>query len=121
MKVMLLDYGVGNLFSLRSALEREGVVPVINSELPACDEFDALILPGVGNFGPTAEKLSPLRERIQQLAEVGLPILGICLGMQILFDERRGERPGPELAQWPGRALAFVSQGPSHGLEQSPR
>ena len=87
MRVLILDYGVGNLFSLRAALEREGVDPIVSADLPSTEDVAALILPGVGHFTPVAERLRGLRERVQRMIERGTPILGICLGMQVLFEE----------------------------------
>jgi len=86
-RVLVLDYGVGNLFSLCAALEREGVEPILSAELPQARDFAALILPGVGHFTPVAERLGGIRDRVQQWIAHGVPILGICLGMLVLFVE----------------------------------
>lgn len=102
--VLVLDYGVGNLFSLTVALEREGVQPVVSEELPPEGEFAALILPGVGHFTPVARKLGAVRERLQRWVERGIPTLGICLGMQVLFEESE-EGPGRGLGFFGGRVV----------------
>ncbi len=69
MRVLILDYGVGNLFSLRAALEREGVDPIVSADLPSTEDVAALILPGVGHFTPVADRLRGLRERLQRMIE----------------------------------------------------
>jgi glutamine amidotransferase len=104
MRVVVLDYGVGNLFSLCAALEREGVEPVVSAEIPAERDFAALILPGVGHFTPVAERLRGIRERLQRWVADGVPILGICLGMQVLFEESE-EGVGRGLGFFPGRVV----------------
>jgi glutamine amidotransferase len=85
MQVVILDYGVGNLFSLKSALEREGAEALITADLPASSDLAALILPGVGNFTPVAERLGAMSGRIRWLIKQGVPVLGVCLGMQMFF------------------------------------
>lgn len=103
MRVVILDYGVGNLFSLTSALEREGARPLVVSELPSCG-IDAVILPGVGNFAPAAARVRSMRDSLAGIIERGLPVLGICLGMQLLFDQSE-EAPGEGLHLFPGRVV----------------
>lgn len=90
MRVTVMDYGVGNLHSIAKALVRAGAgmhleVRVEADPLHALDS-DALVLPGVGAFGPAAARLAPARERLRAAILAGLPTLGICLGMQLLFD-----------------------------------
>ena len=86
MKVTIFDYGAGNLHSLGKALEREGVVVHVETDPARAVETDALVLPGVGAFGAAAERLAPGRERMRTAIADGLPTIGICLGMQLLFD-----------------------------------
>lgn len=94
-RILILDYGVGNLFSLSSAIEREGASAVVSAEIPSDGSFDGLILPGVGNFSPVAARLQRLREPIARIVESGRPLLGVCLGMQILFNRsEEGEGQG---------------------------
>ena len=85
----LVDYGAGNLHSLAKALEVPNVAVRIEPD-PVCAldryECDLLVLPGVGAFGAAAERLASARDAIRQAADNGLPIIGICLGMQLLFD-----------------------------------
>ena len=85
----IIDYGVGNLFSLCSSLKSLGEEAVVTSDPAIIKSSDRLILPGVGAFGDAAEKLryTGLDKVIKQAAADGKPLLGICLGMQLLFDK----------------------------------
>ena len=94
----IIDYGVGNLFSLVSSLKSIGVDAVITSDPKVIENADRLILPGVGAFGDASEKLrlSGLTEIIKNAVEKGTPLMGICLGMQLLFEKsfEYGEHQG---------------------------
>ena len=96
--IVIIDYGVGNLFSLRSSFQKIGVEPVVTSDPDLIAAADKLILPGVGAFADAAAKLrqSGLDTLIRQQAALGKPILGICLGMQLLFEKsyEYGEHEG---------------------------
>ena len=93
MKLTLLDFGVGNLHSLAKALGRHGdLVQVVASADEALDS-DALVLPGVGAFGAAVDRLSAELPRLREGLESGHRCLGICLGMQLLF-EASDEAPG---------------------------
>ena len=87
--VAIIDYGVGNLFSLCSSLKSIGVDAVITGDFDAIKSADRLILPGVGAFADAYKKLeeSGLDKLIITEAKAGKPLLGICLGMQLLFEE----------------------------------
>ncbi len=85
MEVALLDYGVGNLYSIASALNRLDAYVRIITRVREGFDADALIMPGVGNFTPVAYKMAGEREDLYQLVKSGKPILGICLGLQILL------------------------------------
>ena len=87
--IAIIDYGVGNLFSLCSSFQKIGVQAVVTSDPEAIRTADKLILPGVGAFADAAKKLrnSGLDRLIQELAAAGKPIMGICLGMQLLFEK----------------------------------
>lgn len=87
--IAIIDYGVGNLFSLCSSLERIGADTVVTSDPGVIAKADKLILPGVGAFADAAEKLhsSGLDQVIKAQAAQGKEILGICLGMQLLFEK----------------------------------
>lgn len=86
MRVTIFDYGAGNLHSLAKAIERGAVDVRIATDPVAAVDTDALVLPGVGAFGAAAERLAPGREVMREAVAGGLPAIGICLGMQLLFD-----------------------------------
>ena len=85
----IVDYGVGNLFSLCSSLKSLNQPAVITSDPKEISAADRVILPGVGAFGDAAEKLRNTRldTVVREQAESGKPLLGICLGMQLLFEK----------------------------------
>ena len=87
--IAIIDYGVGNLFSLTSSFNAIGENAVVTSDVEVIKKADKLILPGVGAFGDASKKLfdSGLDKVILQEVEKGKPLLGVCLGMQMLFDE----------------------------------
>jgi glutamine amidotransferase len=85
-KVAIFDYGAGNLFSLKAALQRNGAQNVlIIHDMKGLDKFDGLVLPGVGNFDPAVKSIEPYKEIFSKSIEDFMPILGICLGMEMLF------------------------------------
>lgn len=88
LKIVIIDYGFGNLFSLANALKSVGIEPIITDNSSVIKSADGLILPGVGAFGDGMKGLSRkgLIRPILEYAQSGKNILGICLGMQFLFD-----------------------------------
>lgn len=86
MRVTVLDYGVGNLHSLLKALDAPGTSVRAEPDALRALDTDVLVLPGVGAFGAAASQIAPARAAIRDALESGLPCLGICLGMQLLFD-----------------------------------
>ena len=86
--VVIIDYGVGNLFSLISSFKAIGVEAVATGDINLIRKADKIILPGVGAFEDASNKLfsSGLADVVIEQAKLGKPILGICLGMQMLFD-----------------------------------
>ncbi len=84
----IIDYGVGNLFSLSASFASIGEEAVVTSDREVIRAADRILLPGVGAFGDAAEKLrqSGMATAVREEAAQGKPILGICLGMQLLFD-----------------------------------
>jgi imidazole glycerol-phosphate synthase subunit HisH len=95
-KIAIFDYGAGNLFSLKSALERNGAESVeIIYDLKDLEKFDGLVLPGVGNFDPAIKSIEGGAEHLDRAIESGKPVMGICLGMEMLFDRsEEGELEG---------------------------
>jgi glutamine amidotransferase len=87
-KVAIFDYGAGNLFSLKVALERNGAHKVlIIRDMKSLNNFDGLVLPGVGNFDPAIKSIEPSKELfVKAIVDDDMPMLCICLGMEILFD-----------------------------------
>ena len=87
--IAVVDYGVGNLFSLRSSLACVGAESVVTGEEKVLRSAEKIILPGVGAFGDAVKKLqeSGLFSVVKEEAEKGKPLMGICLGMQLLFEK----------------------------------
>ncbi|MBO4898482.1 MAG: imidazole glycerol phosphate synthase subunit HisH [Clostridia bacterium] len=85
----IIDYGVGNIFSLSASLKTLGQDAVLTSDIKTIEQSDRIILPGVGAFRDAAEKLreTGMWDVVLSEAAKGKPILGICLGMQMLFDK----------------------------------
>jgi glutamine amidotransferase len=102
MKVAIFDYGAGNLHSLAKALAGDGITVDVETDPVRAAESDVLVLPGVGAFGSAADRLAPGREAMRRAILGGLPTIGICLGMQLLFDES-DEGAGAGLGVIPGR------------------
>ena len=96
--IAIVDYGVGNLFSLQSSLKMIGAEAVVTGDEAVIAAADRIILPGVGAFGDAAAKLraSGMDKAVIREAAAGKPLLGICLGMQLLFDKsyEYGEHEG---------------------------
>ena len=90
--IAIFDYGAGNLFSLKAALERNGAHRVsIIKDIKDIEKYNGLVLPGVGNFDPAIRSIEPHKELLIQAIDDakngGVPMLGICLGMEMLFDK----------------------------------
>lgn len=111
-QVVLIDHGVGNLRSVEKALTAAGAVVAVSEDPVRVREAEKLVLPGVGAFADAMQGLSrrglevPLLDAVQG----GIPLLGICVGMQMLFDvsAEHGEHPGLGLVK--GRVVPFQSQ-----------
>lgn len=101
----IVDYGMGNLFSVSKALERLGADYFISAEKTKLLQADALILPGVGSFRDAMERL-PV-DTIKEFAATGKPLLGICLGMQLLFENSEENGPTQGLGLLPGNVRRF--------------
>ena len=110
MRVTLFDYGAGNLHSLAKALEAAGRGRCASRPTRrARSDTDVLVLPGVGAFGAAAERLAPGRDAMREAIRGGLPAIGICLGMQLLFDES-DEGAGAGLGVIPGRVTRLEAR-----------
>ena len=114
--IAIVDYGVGNLFSLRSSLQYLGADVTVTGDADVLSRADQVILPGVGAFADAAAKLrsSGLDEAVLEVANSGKPLLGICLGMQLLLERsfEYGEHQG--LGLIPGDVVSMepvVPQG----------
>ena len=110
--IAIIDYGVGNLFSLKSSFAAIGAEAVVISDEKVIAEADHIILPGVGAFEDAARKLreSGMADVVRKEAAAGKPILGICLGMQLMFDKgyEYGEHEGLGLIHGNVRPIADV-------------
>ncbi|HET9185281.1 MAG TPA: imidazole glycerol phosphate synthase subunit HisH [Solirubrobacterales bacterium] len=112
-RILILDYGMGNLRSVEKALEHVGARATIGSDPDEVRAADGLILPGVGAFPRAMERIraTGLDELIAARAAAGTPVLGICLGLQLLF-ERSAELGGAEgLGLLPGEVTALDAPG----------
>ena len=110
--IAIIDYGVGNLFSLKSSFAAIGQEALVTSDASVLRGADKLVLPGVGAFRDAAEKLrgSGLDTVVREEAGRGKPLLGICLGMQLLFERsfEFGEHEGLGLLRGSVRPIASV-------------
>ena len=86
LKVSLADYGVGNLHSVKKALELNGAKVDVVTEMKDLLDAECIIFPGVGAFDMTMKKLLPYKDEIAEHLKSGIPALGICIGLQIMFD-----------------------------------
>jgi glutamine amidotransferase len=103
-KAVIFDYGVGNLLSLKCALEKVGFNVSIGSSKKDLTTADAILLPGVGNFMPAVKKLEYVKKAIQTKVTEGVPLLGICLGLQLFFEESE-EGSGDGLGFFKGKVI----------------
>ncbi len=106
--IAVIDYDMGNLHSACKGLEKAGATPKITDSAREIEQADAVVLPGVGSFDPAVEHIRARRlvEPIKEAIASGKPFLGICLGLQILFDSsEEGKEPG--LGIIPGKVKRF--------------
>jgi len=112
-RVVVLDYGSGNIHSAAKAVEAAGAAAEITADRTAAQEADGLIVPGVGAFAAVMSQLAAVRgaEVIERRLAGGRPVLGICVGMQVLFE--RGIERGADvegLGEWPGTVRQLQAQ-----------
>ena len=113
MRVLVFDFGAGNLHSLEKALRREGADVEVTADPRGLLDGSPVVLPGVGAFDAAAERLAPARGDIRRALLGGTPCLGICLGMQLLFERsEEGELPG--LGAIPGRCVRVRARRVPH-------
>lgn len=103
--IAIVDYGMGNLFSIYNAMNRVKGSPEIVREPEGLAGVDGIVVPGVGAFGRCMDRLSRFEGALFEALEKGTPILGICIGLQVLFEESE-ENPGARGMGWiPGRVV----------------
>ncbi|MBQ7978333.1 MAG: imidazole glycerol phosphate synthase subunit HisH [Candidatus Methanomethylophilaceae archaeon] len=102
MNISITDYGVGNLYSIRRSLESCGANVKVLEDMKDLRDAECIVFPGVGAFDATMKKLLPMREEICDMLKNGTPALGICIGMQILY-EGSDEGTSPGLGLYKGR------------------
>ena len=112
--IAIVDYGVGNLRSVERALLHVGAEPLITSDPGQLERASGIVLPGVGAFAPAKKKLSEggLGREVVGLARNGKPVLGVCLGYQLLFEESEEGGRHEGLGLLPGRVVAV--EGSEH-------
>ena len=103
-QAVIFDYGVGNLLSLKTALEKAGLTTSIGTNAKDLAKADAIALPGVGSFTAASGKLDAVKETLQTKINEGTPLLGICLGLQLFFETSQ-EGPGTGLALFKGKNM----------------
>ena len=114
--IAIIDYGVGNLFSLQSSLKYIGQEVIVTADPDTIEAADRIILPGVGAFEDAAKKLreSGMADIVVRQAKAGKPLMGICLGMQLLFEKslEYGEHDGLGLIKGTVRPLdGYLPEG----------
>lgn len=111
----IVDYGVGNLASVRNAFEHLGYEARVCNDPSQAPEFDRLIVPGVGSFRSAMETLvdTGWADALKNHAAAGRPMLGICLGMQLLFDRGEEHGPTPGLGLIPGAVVRLSPSPPN--------
>jgi glutamine amidotransferase len=109
--IAVVDTGSGNLRSVAKALERSGGAPVVTSDAEIVRRADRVVVPGQGAFaGCMAGLRGALGEAVLEVVRAGRPYLGICLGLQVLFEESEEHGPVPGLGLLPGRVVRFPAR-----------
>lgn len=113
-RVAVLDYGIGNLRSAQKALEKVGADAALTSDTRVISSADAVVLPGVGAFGAcmNALRASGLEAAVHDAVSSGVPFLGICVGMQMLFDSSEEDPDARGLGVIPGEVKWIPSSVP---------
>jgi glutamine amidotransferase len=121
-EVAVIDYGVGNLLSVRRGLERAGAVVNVTADPEQILAAPRVVLPGVGAFAKGMEnlRLVGLDEVVREVAARGVPLFGICLGMQLLLDESDEFGSSKGLGLVPGRVVPVPAAGPDGAPQKIP-
>ena len=115
--ITIIDYGSGNLKSIRNGFRRIGADALVTNDKKDLEQAEVLILPGVGAFGTAMKNLQKYQDIIHQHIQEGKPFLGVCLGLQVLFSESE-ESPGVKgLDVFPGKVVRFPETLPPQGLK----
>jgi glutamine amidotransferase len=111
--IAIIDYGVGNLRSVEKAFEAVGARAIVTSDAGAIGEAERIVLPGVGAFGECARRLreSQLDQLVLEAAERNKPVLGLCVGLQLMFDEGHEFGIHKGLGLMRGRVVRFPQPG----------
>lgn len=111
--IAIIDYGAGNLHSVKNALDFLGADSIVTGERDEIIKADKVILPGVGSFGDAMKRLdmTGLSDTVREIVKNGTPLLGICLGLQLMFEESE-ESPGVSgLGLFKGKAVKIPANG----------
>jgi len=112
MSIAIVDYGMGNLRSVQKGLERVGFPAAVTRDVKTIEQADGVVLPGVGAFRACMDNLREygLIDTVRRVVEGGKPFLGICLGMQLLFEESEEFGKVEGLGLLPGRVVRFADR-----------
>jgi len=121
-RIAVVDFGAGNLRSVAKALNRSGLTPDVTGDPAAVRRADGIVLPGVGAFADAVAKLksSGLEDAVRDALEARRPYLGLCLGLQVLFDEGDEHGVTPGLGVLPGRVERLSDQAPDGSPRRVP-
>jgi glutamine amidotransferase len=121
-KIAVVDYGAGNLRSVAKALARSGFEPEITGDPDALRRADSVVLPGVGAFRDAVSQLEAkgLGDALRELIAAGKPYLGLCLGLQVLFDEGDEHGVTPGLGVMRGRVERFAERAADGSARRVP-
>lgn len=114
-RIAVVDYGAGNLRSVARALARSGLTPEVTGDPALLRRADGVVLPGVGAFAAAAESLEKtgIGDAVRESIQAGRPYLGLCLGLQLLFEEGDEHGITPGLGLLPGRVTRFPERDAS--------